>query len=197
MHKYIFPFLFLSFIVNSFSQSKVKIDYFSNAENLNSFSDDSGGTILDFKIYNKYNQIGYGGGWLIYKEGTLKLHDFIEIEYNSNKYKGISFIKDVFEVKNIKPYVDSSFLKLFVIYLYLIPTKYLEHKLNTDGEGAGITYSYKIKFPCEMCIYKEDQNGFFNLIQEIQINSENDYTNTISLIEKIQIETSIKSNLIK
>jgi len=180
--------------LNIFSQNPSKIDYFKNAVNLNSFNDDSGGVILEFNIYNKDNTIGYGGGWLIFKEGTLSLKKYLDNKFASKKYKGIQYIYELFEVRNNFTDIDSNALSSFDKYLYLVPLTFLEYKLNTDGEGAGVTYSYYIKFPCKMFVYREDSGGYFQNIKEIAINSEKDYVETIKIIEIMQIQTSIESN---
>jgi hypothetical protein len=130
MKNIIILFLIIVFYCGSSFQNapvnKLSFNYLSNAENLNGSYNDNEGLVMTFDLYNKDKKIGNGGGWLIYSEGTKKADILAKELYPMNNLRGMAFIKDLFQVKHRNIKVDSTMLKDFDIYLYIIDNKFLE-----------------------------------------------------------------------
>jgi len=173
------------------SQMLKKIDFFKSMENVNSYSDENG-TMFHFNIYNKYDSIGIGGGWFIYKEGNMNLSKQLRELYPDKKNVEWAFIKDKLINTNK---IDTNILNDFIVYLYLIDSKNLEYKLNTDGEGAGKTYSYYVSYPAVISVYKEtDKKNVFEELNSYIINNEEEERNINKKISEFQMKTHENSN---
>ncbi|MDA3954392.1 MAG: hypothetical protein PF485_12160 [Bacteroidales bacterium] len=136
-------------------KEKFSFDFTLNAENLYASTDKTyEGLVMGFSIYNKDNKIGKGGGWLIYKDGSVSAKDLANKLYPNEKRPGRYLVDDLFNKDSVNRMVDSSMLRDFDIYIYIIDNKYLELKQNIDGEGAGRTYSYYETYPLDIMIYK-------------------------------------------
>lgn len=179
-------------------EKKYQFNFIENAEKLNaSFSEESG-LIMSFRFWNKDKKTGNGGGWLIYKDGTKALNKLAIEFYPEENRPGRYFIDDLFEHDSVNPNVDTTMLKDFDIYLYIIDNKFLELRLNTDGEGAGKTYSYYETYPMDIVVYKrEAAKDFFLLYGTYHAADEAEYLNAIKLISDFRKKTAIESNLSK
>lgn len=195
-------FVLLLNICNAYSQvqnkSKYNFNFIGNAENFSGSSNETEGLVMVFDFYNKDKKTGNGGGWIIHKDGT-KIADKIAFElYPNNNLRGYAFIKDLFNVKHKNPNVDSTMLKDFDIYLYIIDVKFLEYKLNFDGEGAGKTYSYFEKFPLDIIVYKREAGkDYFLKCEAFHANNEDEYLKLLSLMSNYRKRTAIESNNLK
>jgi hypothetical protein len=175
---------------------KLNFDYQSNAENLNGSYNENEGLVMTFDLYNKDGKIGNGGGWIIYSEGTKRAEILARELYPKNNLRGITFIKDLFQVKQRNPKVDSTMLKNFDIYLYIIGNQFLEKRLNTDGEGAGKTYSYYEKYPLDIVVYKREAGkDYFSKINTYHVVNEDEYFKSIKMISDYRKKTAVESNL--
>jgi hypothetical protein len=174
----------------------LNFDYQSNAENLNGSYNENEGLVMTFDLYNKDGKIGNGGGWIIYSEGTKRAEILARELYPKNNLRGITFIKDLFQVKQRNPKVDSTMLKNFDIYLYIIGNQFLEKRLNTDGEGAGKTYSYYEKYPLDIVVYKREAGkDYFSKINTYHVVNEDEYFKSIKMISDYRKKTAVESNL--
>lgn len=180
------------------NNKKWQFNFIENAENFNGSSNEIEGLVMTFYFYNKDKRTGNGGGWLIYKNGT-KAADLLATElYPKSALKGMAFVKDLFNVKHRNPKVDSTMLKDFDTYLYIIDVKFLELRLNTDGEGAGKTYSYYEKYPLDIVVYKRKAGeDCFLQCDTYHANNEDEYFNAIRLISDYRKKTAIESNIAK
>ena len=187
--------LFAILILSSGLFAQKKINYYINATNFNSSIEDNNGTILRFDIYNKDKAIGYGGGWLIYNEGTQKLTALLNNEYKEYSRKGYACIKDIFGVLKEKNIKDSSFLINFDKYIYLVDPKHLLYKKETDSDSDSGYYSYHILHPCYMYLYKENSNtGLFEVIDSVYLRDFNEEVNAKRMMFSLQKKTSMDSN---
>jgi hypothetical protein len=174
---------------------KFYFKFVENAENFNGSSDEIDGLTMKFDFYNKDQKIGIGGGWLIYKKGTLAGDKLAKKLYPDDNFKGILFVKDMFQINQSNPQVDKMMMKEFDVYLYLIDPKYLELRLNTDGEGAGKTYSYYEKYPLNIVIYKQEAGkDYFVKCGIYSVNNEDEFLETRKIISDFKTKTEINSN---
>lgn len=200
MKSFIYLILFLTLIKYNIycqeeTENRYKIDFIKNTENLNGSSDEEEGLVMTFDFYNKDKRIGNGGGWLIYKNGTKAAEMLVNKLYPNYNIKGIVFIKDLLNVKQRNLDVDTTMLREFDIYLYIVDAKYLEIKMNTDGEGAGRTYSYYNKYPLNIVVYKQASDcEYFIEIETYHVNNEEEYFKTLKLISAFRSNTAIESN---
>ena len=205
MRKGILIILFIISVIsidNSFGQNnddkKYSFNYLKNAENLSGYIDDKVGLLMTFDFYNRDDKIGRGGGWLIYKNGTYRASELCNELYSKYRLKGIVFIKDLFQVKNRNEKVDSTMLKDFDIYLYVINPQYLDKIINIDGEGAGKTYSYYEKYPLSIDVFKRTAGcNYFIKIDTYDVENEEEYLETLKEISDFMKKTAIESNFVQ
>ncbi len=174
---------------------KYSFNFIENAERLSGSKDTEGGLLLYFRFWNKDEKIGNGGGWLIYKNGTMAAYKLANELYPNNSLVGRYFIDDLFQRDSENPNVDTTMLNDFDIYLYIINNKYLEKRMNIDGEGAGKTYSYYETYPLDIEIFRRKAgDNFFLKIDNYHVKNENEYQEKLKQISEFKKKTAIQSN---
>lgn len=187
-----------SFAYCQLQKTKFHFNFIENAEKLNASFNDESGLIMSFRFWNKDKTTGNGGGWLIYKDGTKAINKLAIEFYPEENRPGRYFVDDLLEHDSVNPSVDTTLLKDFDIYLYIIDNKFLELKLNSDGEGAGKTYSYCETYPIDIVVYKrETAKDYFLQCDTYHAANEAEYLNVMKLISDFRKKTAIESNFSK
>ena len=197
MNKYVF---FLALMLNTIQvqcqdNERYSFDIIKNAETLSSFIDDDFGLIMSFRFWNNNGDFGIGGGWIIHEGGAKQSQTIAVNFYPEERRPGRYFIDDLFHRDSVNPKVDSTMLNDFDIYLYRVDTSYLEKRLNTDGEGAGKTYSYYETYPLNVDLFKRTAGqNFFTKEDTYHANTEDEYLKILQDITKYKKEIARKSN---